>query len=384
MIKGVPPPCYLNLNCWIPIKDVRMLIWGYLTEEDKLIVQVAHNSKTPPSEYPYSTAVSDYCAINGHLSLLKWAHSNELFIDGTEAISVAGGRGDFEMIKWLREQDYPWHPCTSYYAARSNHFSLLKWLHAEGCPFDSQTFLGAVESDTDNFPMLTWVKHKCPDCWNVSPDLYRVPLTTGNLELAEWLYQNGAPVHGAAHVTQFAVRSGNLEVLKWALERGSYLGPCVSEEAARFEKWDLLKWLRTEKNCPPGNLECTWIIKSGNLPMLKWARENGYYFLHFTLNFRIQEKHFECVEWAIDHGCLWVQNAMYMAFQLGNFNVVRWLHKKGCPWWSEELDITFDITIEHCMILEWALKRGCPWPKNLRAFPNDPPKVQAWLNANKA
>lgn len=375
-------PCYLHLNRWIPIKDVRKLIWGYLSEVDKLVVRVAHDSKTLPSEYAYSTYVSEYCALFGYLSLLKWARANALFISGLEVCLEAAKRGDFEMIKWLKEQDYRCDERTSYYAARFNHFTLLKWLSFNKCPFDCQTFVGAVESNSNNFPMLNWLKRKYPNDWNVSPDLYRVPLKTGNLKLAKWLHQNGVSTRGQ-HVTQFAVRSGKLKVLKWALTHGCPLGPCVSEEAARTENWDLLKWLRTKKHCPVGNHECLCIIKSGNLPMLKWARENGYPFLHFTLNFRIQEKHFECVEWAVDHGCPWVQNAMYMAFQSGNFNVVRWLHEKGCPW-PEELDITFDIKIEHCMILEWALKRGCPWPKNLRAFRNDPPEVQAWLNANKA
>ena len=60
---------WLNLHRWIPQKDVRKLIYGYLTDMDRILVEFAHlsNLKILPFR-----RLTKHCARYGYLDLLKW------------------------------------------------------------------------------------------------------------------------------------------------------------------------------------------------------------------------------------------------------------------------------------------------------------------------
>ena len=48
----------------------------------------------------------------------------------------AAGRGHLEELKWLRAEGCPWDARACGFAARGGHLDVLKWLRAEGCPWD--------------------------------------------------------------------------------------------------------------------------------------------------------------------------------------------------------------------------------------------------------
>ena len=56
----------------------------------------------------------------------------------------AAGRGDLEMLKWLRAKGYPWDARACAWAAKGGHLEVLKWLRAEGCPWDLWTCVSAL------------------------------------------------------------------------------------------------------------------------------------------------------------------------------------------------------------------------------------------------
>ena len=96
---------WLNLHLFIPIKDVRKLIYSMLTEHDRLVVQEAHGIDR---KNLLSETFSEYCASGGYLELLQWARKNGC----------------------------PWHEHTCSIAARSGHLDVLKCACENECPWD--------------------------------------------------------------------------------------------------------------------------------------------------------------------------------------------------------------------------------------------------------
>ena len=46
----------------------------------------------------------------------------------------AAGAGQLEILKWLRENDFPWDEETCAAAALNGHLEVMQWLRANGCP----------------------------------------------------------------------------------------------------------------------------------------------------------------------------------------------------------------------------------------------------------
>ena len=48
--------------------------------------------------------------------------------------TLAAEAGQHEILKWLRENDFPWDLETCRYAAAGGHLEVLQWARANGCP----------------------------------------------------------------------------------------------------------------------------------------------------------------------------------------------------------------------------------------------------------
>ena len=53
--------------------------------------------------------------------------------------TLAAGEGQLEILKWLRENDFPWNKCTCRYAVNGWHLEVLQWARESGCPWDEKT-----------------------------------------------------------------------------------------------------------------------------------------------------------------------------------------------------------------------------------------------------
>ena len=52
---------------------------------------------------------------------------------------VIAKNGYLEVLKWARQNGYPWNSDTCIYAAYNGHFEILKWARLNGCPWDLKT-----------------------------------------------------------------------------------------------------------------------------------------------------------------------------------------------------------------------------------------------------
>ena len=87
----------------------------------------------------------------------KWARYIE-----PRLFAKAAGRGDLEMLKWLRAKGCPWDKWTCANAAKGGHLEMLKWLRDNGCLWSagacaSAAFRGHLE-------VLEWLRAAgCPE-----------------------------------------------------------------------------------------------------------------------------------------------------------------------------------------------------------------------------
>ena len=73
------------------------------------------------------------------LARVEWARSCASYSEWERYIvphlcGEAAGRGDLEVLKWLRAEGCPWDEAACRFAAFGGHLEVLKWLQAEGCP----------------------------------------------------------------------------------------------------------------------------------------------------------------------------------------------------------------------------------------------------------
>ena len=73
----------------------------------------------------------------------------------TRVDSAAEG-GHLVVLKWLRANGCPWNEYTCTSAAKGGHLDVLKWARANGCPWDKETCAFAAEGD--HLAVLKWAR----------------------------------------------------------------------------------------------------------------------------------------------------------------------------------------------------------------------------------
>ena len=77
-------------------------------------------------------------ALNGNFDLLKFLHENECPWNEWTCANAAK-IGHFECLKYLHENGCPWDKWTCEYASENGHLECLKYLHEKGCPWNGWT-----------------------------------------------------------------------------------------------------------------------------------------------------------------------------------------------------------------------------------------------------
>ena len=68
-------------------------------------------------------------------------------------------RDSFEILKWAHANDCPWDAQTCWRAAEGGHLEMLKWARANGCPWDCRTISFARQHDE----VVQWaILNGCP------------------------------------------------------------------------------------------------------------------------------------------------------------------------------------------------------------------------------
>ena len=77
-------------------------------------------------------------AEDGNLEVLKWLHANECPWDESVCMNDAAIGGHLEVLKWLRANGCPWSgggfPTALQAAEQGGHDHIVVWARANGCP----------------------------------------------------------------------------------------------------------------------------------------------------------------------------------------------------------------------------------------------------------
>jgi len=75
------------------------------------------------------------------LSGMQLLHQRgDLDEDSDSLCKWAALQGQLEILKWLRENDFPWDEKTCTRAVRGGHLEVLQWLRADSCPWNENTY----------------------------------------------------------------------------------------------------------------------------------------------------------------------------------------------------------------------------------------------------
>ena len=204
----------LNLELWIPQKDVRKLIFGLLDRLDGEMVMRAHGStrlnlrrcnwvclEASKHGYlsllewlehigtPLSQACIDFAIIRGHLETFCWLQSKNIgntlramtlaITNGHihivqyliscgyhvqfSGLSLAIQRGHLKMVRWLHDEQF-FSPPTIWameVAARHDQLEIIKWLQSVGCEWDSRIIV--IAYTFSYWHIIDWlIANGCP------------------------------------------------------------------------------------------------------------------------------------------------------------------------------------------------------------------------------
>ena len=100
-------------------------------------------------------------AQRGCLDTLKILHRRGRVAFNVDLCTAAAYGGQLEVLKWLRENSYPWDEMTCACAASGGYLKMLQWARANGCPWDERTFLGGAYGG--HLKVLQWARaNGCP------------------------------------------------------------------------------------------------------------------------------------------------------------------------------------------------------------------------------
>jgi hypothetical protein len=202
---------WFNLHHFIPIRDVRKLIYTKLDGGDRIAVSMAHNSTIV---FDSSTVFSCHCAKHGYIELLQWA----------------------------RTRGCQWDELTIRIAAQYGRYELFTWMYMEKCPVDlNQTINAAV--------------------------------CGGHIRIIAWLVDIGITFNNRT-VFRHATRRGHTNIMQWFHDRGSltshdYRG-CMCRSAHLGQLASFI-WCMKYVTIPPSSV-LEWAERGKNAEIIRLAR----------------------------------------------------------------------------------------------------------------
>src|SRR5438105_4179141 len=93
----------------------------------------------PDSMWGYEPSLCNMATMRGHLAcLIEFWEQYEYHCD-KNTCATAALYGQLDCLKYLHENGCPWDSFTCYHAAGNGHLDCLKYAHENGCPWDEGT-----------------------------------------------------------------------------------------------------------------------------------------------------------------------------------------------------------------------------------------------------
>ncbi len=215
-------------------------------------------------------------------------------------------------------------------ALARRHFHLMNWFYERGLLADLNTACAA-----GNLELVKFIYAKRP-C-SLFPDFLDTALHYGNVDVADWLYENNCRSRNAV---KFALANHN--TTEWAMKKG--LQPTSYVEALWSFKLETFEWIRSY-SVPITNDLIEGAIYRGNIRAVKWfkkiydfdssmfisraSRQENYYILKYMLENAkdLDRCNAEILQTAIE-----IRNFSIIDLLIKyNFKITQGAEKNNCP-----------------------------------------------------
>ena len=229
----------LRLERFIPMRDVRKLIWRYLNPCDREMVKYAQNimHDVRPDVLSFLIITPIW---HGHIELFRWMHAlpTTLPVNFEEDVMTCIANGHTDMFYWFLNQNL----CTLKEqhvraAAHAGQLELLQWilsLHPEWLRKDKagNSVIGG------HIHVLEWVYNTYPSSFDLKSVLYDAMYSDAQEEVCDWVCSKGYVV--SKSILKAAAEGDCLKFLKWAVSKNIVLPQSIINDVLDADTFEFL------------------------------------------------------------------------------------------------------------------------------------------------
>ena len=192
---------------------------GYPLSSD-IAMELAENSKFDLLKWAFKNGCppcKNVCIIlsrNQHFDMLKWAIEQGYPYDNSRVLNGIVASGDIELLKWITELGCTFNEVTYKAAIHSGSLEMIKYLMAEGCPFEDKNVI-SVAGGYGHLNIVKWaVAEGFPCGWYswISASI------NGKLEVLKWAKDNGPGFSAAGCLFQTPINERTFDTIIWLRE----------------------------------------------------------------------------------------------------------------------------------------------------------------------
>ncbi|MBQ6617169.1 MAG: ankyrin repeat domain-containing protein [Thermoguttaceae bacterium] len=288
-------------------------------------------------------------AEGGNFEIVKWLIKKGLDVKvqcyyDRSCLHHAAKSGNIEMIKWfidkgldIKAKDFG-KRTVLHYAAEGGHLEMVQWLVEQGLDINDVIMLlnrrtrliGGnilIDSDNNEFDLLSiaaragnlelvqWLVEQGMDAVTTDNEI-RAAVKSGNIELVEWLVNQGANINREKNLLFYATLNGNLKLVQYLVNQGVDIKKSenVLQGAAYSGNMELIQWLiehGADDNSNENSSILAYAIDSHDVNVLRFFVEDKKINVNTSissaryyspLEYAVNTYDFEMVKYLVEHG----------------------------------------------------------------------------------
>lgn len=191
-------------------------------------------------------------------------------------------------------------------------------------------------------------------------NMYSVLAVDEKYEIIKWLFKH--QYSETSGLCEILTCKRNLKMLKWLYYKGVDISSSVCVLAAKYGYTEIFSWAiqKSDSTWKYSRTICAYAAGSGNIEILKLARENGCYWNENTCAYAAAKNHFKILKWAQRNGCPWNELTCLYAAHHGHFEILKWAVENGCPLGSSSHKVFNSVVKRGDLdLLKWLETNGC-------------------------
>jgi hypothetical protein len=226
----------------------------------------------------------------GNFDMLKWLKANDFLFNHeriTEAaVSTIGN--SLEILQYLRSFNCPWSDNVCVEAVKYGRMDILLWAVANGCPWKLEEIMEAAarfKLASANHDILQWINDHWIHFDDIDMDFFiHYAIEYKNFIFVKWAKAIFVPTFWDDRIIKKAAAAGDLPALIWAFEVNpesisSKLVYVLSVNAAKGGHLHVLNWLLAKYDSYKKAIwhpqVCVLAAQYGYVEVLQWAISNG-------------------------------------------------------------------------------------------------------------